>query len=189
MKVELKHQLGDGAFGDVWLGIDELDREVAVKFIRPAAEQISDAIDHAKALARSRHPNVVHVLSVEEMIDPSTGAASTAVVMDLLRGNTLDAVLKGTIWRIAYSLRDRGTGRLIQRGRCRLRRSCSADAAIPIDSNHLPRSPAEDERERLSIVLLDKPRSTVPSSWSPRMTLSTGGAEKTAYSSMKFRPA
>lgn len=94
MKLELLERLGDGAFADVWRARDELDREVAVKIVREANVAVADALAHAKALARAKHPNVVAVLTLETVEDPSTGAQVSCVVMELLEGETLDDRLR-----------------------------------------------------------------------------------------------
>lgn len=94
MKIELLDKLGDGAFADVWRARDELDREVAVKIIREANVGVADALAHAKALARAKHPNVVAVLTLETVIDPSSGGEVPCVVMELIEGENLDERLK-----------------------------------------------------------------------------------------------
>lgn len=96
MKLKLIKKLGDGAFADVWQALDELDREVAVKVIRPANEGVADALAHAKALARASHPNVVAVHTLETITDPDTGNNVDCVVMELLHGQTLSERLKDT---------------------------------------------------------------------------------------------
>ncbi len=88
-------KLGDGATADVWLATDDLDREVAVKIVREAASGISDAMAHAKALARAAHPNVVAVFAIEKVTDPESGEVVDAVVMERLSGKTLDECLSG----------------------------------------------------------------------------------------------
>ena len=89
MKLELIELLGDGMFADVWRARDELDREVAVKIVREASVGVADALAHAKALARATHPNVVAVLTLENIQDPTTGNNASCVVMELIDGETL----------------------------------------------------------------------------------------------------
>lgn len=90
MKIEILEPLGDGGFGDVWKARDELDRTVAVKIIREANEGVADALAHARALARAAHPNVVAVLTIERVKDPTTKQEKDGVVMELLEGVTLE---------------------------------------------------------------------------------------------------
>ena len=90
MKIQILEPLGDGAFGDVWMARDELERTVAVKIIREANEGVADALTHARALARAAHPNVVSVLTIEKVDDPTTGLEKDCVVMELLEGTTLE---------------------------------------------------------------------------------------------------
>jgi hypothetical protein len=96
MKLDLTAKLGSGAFGSVWRAKDELGRDVAVKIISRSAATLSSALSHARALARASHPNVVSVLSLEEVLDPDTNLRSDAVVMELLSGTTLHKRLRGT---------------------------------------------------------------------------------------------
>ncbi len=94
MKLQLLEKLGNGAFADVWRARDELDREVAVKIIREANVGVADALAHAKALARAKHPNVVAVLTLETVNDPISGVEVHCVVMELIEGENLDERLK-----------------------------------------------------------------------------------------------
>ena len=89
MKVELTEKIGVGAFADVWKGKDELNRTVAVKIIRPSVVGISNALDHACALARAEQPNVVRVYSTETVVDPDTGQEAQAVLVEFLEGGLL----------------------------------------------------------------------------------------------------
>jgi hypothetical protein len=95
MEITFKSKLGEGGFGDVWEATDALGRSVAVKIIRSPAAIVSNALDHARALARLGHPNVVSVYSIERVADPDGGQLVDAVVMELLRGETLMARVKG----------------------------------------------------------------------------------------------
>jgi serine/threonine protein kinase len=87
--------LGGGAFGDVWKAEDDLSRVVAVKLFNASAEVISSALDHARALARVTHPNVVRVLHVATANHPTTGAECQCIVMELVDGATLTQRLSG----------------------------------------------------------------------------------------------
>jgi len=79
----------------VWKAIDELGRTVAVKIVRESAAVKSSALDHAKALARTSHPNVVSVISLETVEDPDSGERMDAIVMEFLEGVTLETLLQG----------------------------------------------------------------------------------------------
>lgn len=81
---------GEGGFANVWRAWDEeLHREVAVKIIREASVGVSNAVQHARALARARHPNVVVVHAIEKVTDPDGRGEVDAVIMELLPGHTL----------------------------------------------------------------------------------------------------
>jgi hypothetical protein len=95
MHLTLHEKLGDGAFADVWLATDQLDRDVAVKIVRPANAGVADALAHAKALARANHPNVVAVLTLEQVEDPDGAGKVDCVVMELIRGKTLAKTFQG----------------------------------------------------------------------------------------------
>ncbi len=62
----LRNELGSGAFGTVYAAYDpQLDREIALKILRPEAMQSPKAVERfqreAKAAARMLHPNIVPV--------------------------------------------------------------------------------------------------------------------------------
>ena len=62
----LKQELGSGAFGTVYAAYDpQLDREIALKILRPEAMQSPKAVERfqreAKAAAKMLHPNIVPV--------------------------------------------------------------------------------------------------------------------------------
>lgn len=79
----------------MWKATDALDRDVAVKIVRASAAVMSSALAHAKALARTSHPNVVSVLSFEKVKDPDSGKSVDGIVMELLEGKTLAERLRG----------------------------------------------------------------------------------------------
>src|ERR1700733_8862573 len=93
MPIKLLTKIDSGGFADVWEALDSLDRRVAVKIIRPANAAISDALTHAKALARAEYNNVVSVYSIDTVQDPESGETVACVVMELLSGPTLEARL------------------------------------------------------------------------------------------------
>jgi serine/threonine-protein kinase RIO1 len=95
LKVTLHSRLGDGGFADVWKATDDLGRNVAVKIVRASAAVMSSALAHARALARTSHPNIVSIISLERVTDPSSSAKVDGIVMELLEGTTLAQRLQG----------------------------------------------------------------------------------------------
>lgn len=88
--ITVYEKLNIGAYADVWRGEDKLGRPVAIKFVRPSMEGEVSAMDHARALARAAHPNVVTLFTVERMPNPETGAEQDAIVMEFLEGETFE---------------------------------------------------------------------------------------------------
>jgi hypothetical protein len=83
-------KLGEGVYGDVWRAWDtKLKRTVAVKFVRTSGPADLGSLEHARALARVPHPNIVTVYDVEDVADPVGGGNVQAVVMELVEGPTL----------------------------------------------------------------------------------------------------
>jgi serine/threonine protein kinase len=95
LKVTLHSRLGDGGFADVWKATDGLGRDVAVKIVRASAAVMSSALAHARALARTSHPNIVSIISLERVNDPSSKAEVDGIVMELLEGTTLAQRFQG----------------------------------------------------------------------------------------------
>lgn len=88
----LRERLGEGGMGQVWLARDpELDRDVAVKVLRPevvtserlATEARARLKREAQAMARLAHPNVIAVHEVGDVDN------HVFVVMELVKGGTL----------------------------------------------------------------------------------------------------
>lgn len=90
MRVTLLRKIDRGGYGDVWEANDELDRRLAVKFVRESNDSFSNAQQHARALARLNHPNVVRLHGMEQLMCPDTQATRDALVMEFLDGKTLD---------------------------------------------------------------------------------------------------
>src|SRR2546423_4550524 len=69
-RFELRRILGQGAQATVWLGFDpRLEREVAVKLMRPAAGLDAAAVNHwlheARSVSRLTHPHIVPVFEAD----------------------------------------------------------------------------------------------------------------------------
>jgi len=104
MKKNLKllEKIDDGGFADIWRAHDEvLERDVAVKIIREANLGVSDALAHARALARANHINVVSVFEIRKISDPDTNTEVDCVVMELLQGVTLAEKLENDKFSLA----------------------------------------------------------------------------------------
>lgn len=87
-------KLGEGVYGEVWRSHDvELKRDVAIKLIRSTGATRREVLEHARALTRVQHPNIVAVYDVVAVADPVTGAHVDAVVMELVEGTTLTETL------------------------------------------------------------------------------------------------
>ena len=81
----LLERLGSGTHADVYRAWDaRLQREVALKLIRPGSDADASWLDEGRAAARVRHPNVVSVHGV----DRRDGRAG--LWMELVRGVTLE---------------------------------------------------------------------------------------------------
>jgi hypothetical protein len=90
MRFEIGDQIGDGAYGNVYRGRDtELGRDVAIKFIRTAAGDEAFAKEQAKALTRCQCENVVTVYDLVELQDPADNARKSALIMELVPGDTV----------------------------------------------------------------------------------------------------
>ena len=92
--LEILEPIGHGTFGTVYRAFDrDLLRHVALKVTRAtaAADATFDAerlVREAQRLARVKHPNVVAVLSAERK------GNAVGVVMEWIKGQTLDAILQ-----------------------------------------------------------------------------------------------
>lgn len=94
-------RLGGGLYADVWCAVDpRLGRSVAVKIVRDSMAGESSALDHARALARAPHPNVVVVHDVVKVVDPAGGGRVVdAVIIELIQGETLQERLRRAVTR------------------------------------------------------------------------------------------
>ena len=93
-RFEIVKELGAGGMGKVFRAIDwKLDRPVAIKFILQAAhlpwDQLVDLLSQeAKATAKLNHENIVAIF------DLGTWDGVPYLVMELMEGETLDAILE-----------------------------------------------------------------------------------------------
>jgi eukaryotic-like serine/threonine-protein kinase len=90
---EIRDLLGEGGIGQVHVGYDTvLEREVAIKSLRPELLNDKNFVDRFRAeatsLARLNHPNVTTVFSL------LPEGRNLYMIMELVRGDTLDALLK-----------------------------------------------------------------------------------------------
>ena len=90
-RFRLLHRLGEGAQATVWLAHDPLlDREVAVKLLKPAAEpgSVDEWLHEARAVSRLMHPNIVPVFEAD------TQAGHSYLVFEYVSGGTLSQRLR-----------------------------------------------------------------------------------------------
>jgi tRNA A-37 threonylcarbamoyl transferase component Bud32 len=87
---ELVEKVNIGAFADVWRAKDPFGRTVAAKIVRSSMAEQSSALEHAKALARAEHPNVVRLYTIARIEDPETRSPVDAIIMEFLDGEDLE---------------------------------------------------------------------------------------------------
>ena len=89
--IRLLEIVGRGTYGIVYRGHDErLDREVAVKLLRPrgaTAEDEAELIAEGRRLARVRHPGVITVHGADRFGDVA------GIWMEFIHGQTLEGIL------------------------------------------------------------------------------------------------
>lgn len=90
---ELEHLLGEGGIGQVYAAQDRvLGREVAIKMLRPELSRDRNFVERfyveAKSLANLNHTNITTLYQLH------AEATDAYMVMELVRGVTLDALLK-----------------------------------------------------------------------------------------------
>ncbi|HUB46585.1 MAG TPA: serine/threonine-protein kinase, partial [Acetobacteraceae bacterium] len=88
--------LGSGGIGEVYAALDQdLGRRVALKALRPEFSEDSDLIERfrneAASLARLHHPNITMLYSLYR--DSNSGRQSVFMVMEMVCGETLEAIL------------------------------------------------------------------------------------------------
>jgi serine/threonine-protein kinase len=100
-KYRLRRQIGEGGMGSVWAGVHEtLDRNVAIKFLRPSVEDAQTAaarfVTEAKSAARVKHRFVVDVFDFGITED-----GVYYMVQELLEGEELaDCFDHGSAWEV-----------------------------------------------------------------------------------------
>ena len=90
-RFRLLHRLGEGAQATVWLAHDPLlDREVAVKLLKPSAEpgSVDEWLHEARAVSRLTHPNIVPVFEAD------TQGGHSYLVFEYVAGGTLSQRLR-----------------------------------------------------------------------------------------------
>src|SRR5262249_6744058 len=90
---KITEMIGEGGMGSVFKGIDlMLEREVAIKMLRPELSRQPDLVERfrieAVTLARLNHPNIATLYSFVRHGD------DFFMVMEYVRGETLDSVLR-----------------------------------------------------------------------------------------------
>lgn len=96
MKVYFEKPIGDGTCADIWLGTDEIGRSVAIKILREEGRDASTLLQHAQALVRAKHLNVVDVYSIEKLKVPDH-SEEECIVMEYVNGITLAEKLSGNL--------------------------------------------------------------------------------------------
>ena len=91
-RFRLLKRLGEGAQATVWLAHDpRLDREVAVKVLRPGDDPLAvdEWLHEARAVSRLTHPNIVPVFEAD------TQAGQSYMVFEYVPGGTLADRMRG----------------------------------------------------------------------------------------------
>jgi len=94
-KYSVGRKLGQGGFGVLYVARDtELDRELAIKFLRPEhvfrPQVVQRFLQEARAAARINHPGIVTVFECGQVSGTNTRADGTVyIAMELLAGETL----------------------------------------------------------------------------------------------------
>lgn len=89
----ITEKIGEGGMGEVFRGVDlELERDVAIKMLRPELARQQDVVERfraeARALAKLNHPNIATLYSFLQH------EGDYFMVMEFVRGEPLDAALR-----------------------------------------------------------------------------------------------
>lgn len=96
-RFELIEPKGKGQYADVWLARDlELGRLVAIKVFRHSAADFGAVRDHARALARINHPNVVVVHGVSTLAENQRETVNCSFVPQVLVMEYVEGISLGT---------------------------------------------------------------------------------------------
>ncbi len=102
-RYRLQRHIATGGMGAVWEAVDlRLDREVAVKILKPEYSDDPEFLERfrteARTTARLNHPGIAGVFDYGETTDPQ-GSSIPYLVMELVRGEPLNAVIRrmGTV--------------------------------------------------------------------------------------------
>jgi eukaryotic-like serine/threonine-protein kinase len=99
-RYEVVRKLGQGGFGIIFVGRDvELDREVALKFLRPEhltrPDLVQRFLQEARSAAKIHHAGIVTVFECGQVTGTNTRADDTVyIAMELLHGESLHVRLK-----------------------------------------------------------------------------------------------
>src|SRR5262252_5246077 len=90
---KITEKIGEGGMGSVYKGVDlMLEREVAIKALRPELARQPDIVERFRAeavtLAKLNHPHIATLFSFLRQGD------DFFMVMEFVRGETLDSVLR-----------------------------------------------------------------------------------------------
>ena len=87
--LRLRELLGAGAFGEVHRAWDtQLNREVAIKLLRPDLKTAEVALAEGRMLARVRHPNVLSVFGA------ARENGRVGIWMEFIKGRSLSELLR-----------------------------------------------------------------------------------------------
>jgi len=95
--IEILGEIDSGLYGKIFKARQvDLDREIALKIIKPEWQRSADALEHARKLARvDKHPNIVTTYAVQRVTIPQHGENLPAILMEWLDGETVAVRLAG----------------------------------------------------------------------------------------------
>ncbi|MDN5759950.1 MAG: serine/threonine protein kinase, partial [Tomitella sp.] len=97
-RYRLQRHIATGGMGAVWEAVDlRLDREVAVKILKPEYSDDAEFLERfrteARTTARLNHPGIAGIFDYGETTDPQ-GSSIPYLVMELVKGEPLNAVIR-----------------------------------------------------------------------------------------------